>query len=723
MSINIKLQHLNFRSMMCKIIWFAIFLFASLTSYAQTNDSVNVFDLSLEDLLKMEVYSANKKIEPISNIPASIVIISREDIQVNGWQTLEEILQNVPGMYMINDYFWFGTDNFGIRGFFATGSFKTMVVLVNGVNQKEEWYNSSPLTKVNVPVEAIDRIEVIRGPMSVIYGNNALLGAINIITNDSKSGNIVKAGGGNNGNYKAFTRLSGEKEDFSYALNASFYGSNGIDKPYSEMMNNPSIIPTWNLPIDATTAGQLEDHRRYFNLSMKYKDIYVEASQTMTKRGTVDFQPGVEDGHLASIQSSNFVFGADKTFGKNFNVNARIGYYSFRDILNYKTATDSGSYEFNDIYSEAVDAEINCNLKPSKNMELSIGAYYSYVLRDKLLVDQPLYLGYANMDAGLDRDDEKMTWAVYTQLTYHLSPKLSVMVGIRFEQTPQYSINYTYGWQSTQPYVRREGTYEYNNVMTIPRAAVLYHFADEHHLKFMYGMAIKQAALGENMDIVRNPERPQLEPSTMQTFELNYLGLIGDFTSISLSLFRNSADKLISRTNTIANGEIKLYNTNSGELLTNGSELSIHLKPTANLNAIVSVTYQKSKNLQDGYENIDLGYSPELLTYLSVSYKFLKHSTICLSGFYVDKMLTNWAPDITGVENGHRIGDEVPGYFTLNGNIRFNKVFSDKVFLSAYVYNILNQEIRYPTTTVNDGFDKGTFGYSRYFNVSLGVNF
>ncbi len=706
-----------------KILLFIILIFIPLVSVSQTNDSVSVFDLSLEDLLKMEVYSANKKIEPISNIPASIVIISREDIQVNGWQTLEEILQNVPGMYMINDYFWFGTDNFGIRGFFATGSFKTMVVLVNGVNQKEEWYNSSPLTKVNVPVEAIDRIEVIRGPMSVIYGNNALLGAINIITNDANSGNIVKGGGGNNGNYKAFTRLSGEKEDFSYSLNASFYGSNGIDKPYREMMNNPSIISSWNLPLYASTDGQLEDHRRYFNLSMKYKDVYIESSQTMTSRGTVDFQPGVDDGHLAQIQSSNFVFGVDKKLGKNFNLNARIGYYSFRDILNYKTGTDSALYEYNDIYSEAIDAEINCNFKLSPKIEFSVGAYYSIVLRDKLKVDQPLYNGYANMDAGLNRDENKMTWAVYSQITYNISSKLSVMGGLRLEQTPQYHINYTYGWQSTQPYVRRVGTYEYDNVMTIPRGAILYHFSDEHHLKFMYGMAIKQAAIGENMDIVRNPERPQLVPSTMQTFELNYLGIIGDFASISFSLFRNSADKLISRTNSISNGEIKLYNTNSGELITNGSELSIQIKPTSNLNAKFSITYQKSKNLQDGYENIDLGYSPALLTYFSVSYKLLKKSTICLSGYYVDKMLTNWAPDITGVENGHRIGDEVPGYFTLNGNIRFNKIFSDKVFLSAYVYNILNQEIRYPTTTVNDGFDKGTFGYSRYFNVSLGVNF
>jgi outer membrane receptor for ferrienterochelin and colicin len=209
----------------------------------------------------------------------------------------------------------------------------------------------------------------------------------------------------------------------------------------------------------------------------------------------------------------------------------------------------------------------------------------------------------------------------------------------------------------------------------------------------------------------------------MQTFEINYLGVIGDYASISLSVFRNQADKLISRTNAFINGETKLHNTNSGKLRTYGSELSIHFKPTSNWNAKVSATYQHSKNLQAGYENIELGYSPELLAYLSVSYKFLKNATFCISGYYVDNMLTNWTPDITGIEYGHRIGNEIPGYFIINGNLRFNRIFNEKIFLSAYVFNILNQDIRYPATTVNDGFDKGTFGYSRYFNLSLGYNF
>ena len=175
--------------------------------------------------------SATRKVEPISIIPASLVVITRQDIQSQGWGTLEEILSHIPGMYQINDYLWFGTDSYGVRGFFSSGSFSTMTVMVNGVSQKEDWYNSFPLSKINVPVEAIDRVEVIRGPMSVVYGSNAFLGAINIITNQDVKSSQGVAGIGSNGNYKAFGRIAGEREKVRYTFNAGMFGSRGVEQP------------------------------------------------------------------------------------------------------------------------------------------------------------------------------------------------------------------------------------------------------------------------------------------------------------------------------------------------------------------------------------------------------------------------------------------------------------------------------------------------------------
>ena len=133
--------------------------------------------LTLEELLSLEITTAGKKKEKISDIPASVVVVTREDIETYGYQSLEEILRNIPGLYFTDDYF---TQNFGVRGFWTNDPLRNVIILVNDVPQREYVVSSNFLEQINIPPEAIDRIEVIRGPMSVMYGTGAFFGAINI---------------------------------------------------------------------------------------------------------------------------------------------------------------------------------------------------------------------------------------------------------------------------------------------------------------------------------------------------------------------------------------------------------------------------------------------------------------------------------------------------------------------------------------------------------------
>ena len=711
-----------------------VFMMVLPHGYAQKLDSLNLYDLSLDQLMNLQISSATKSVESVTDIPSSIVIISRQTIQEQGWQSLEEILSNVPGMYMINDYLWFGTDNFGVRGFFSTGSFNTMVILVNGVNQKEDWYNSFPLTKINVPVEAIDRIEIIRGPMSVVYGNSAFLGAINIVT-DQNTGGGVKASVGDNGNYRTFARINGGNNSIFYTFNAAIYGSNGINRSYSEMTDN--IDNSWGLPQNITSKGQLTDSRKYFDFSLKTGDFHFNLSQTNTRRGVIDYYPGYDDGHLAEIQSSDALVGYSKVLSNKLIVNLDVGYYSFRNRLGYKHNSDTTAYTFNDIYSDAADAELNINIKPFKRLDLSFGTYYQMVFRDKLVVDAPnLSDNYINLDAGLSRDNRKYTWAAYTQASYFVTPKFTILGGLRIEQTPSYTINYAVRFDplGSYDYLARNGTYKYGKPYLIPRAALLYHITDNQHLKLMYGKAIKQASMGENMDIVRNPDRDQLKPSDMQTIELNYIGRVTEQGIINFSIFYNNVVNLISRTNQLDNGVMKLYNTNSGKLKTQGAEFSTDWKVAQKINASFSFVYQHSKNLQNGYTHIALEYAPKILAYSTLSYKFYKNSTIALSGYYVGSMETYWRPaEITGpgdtrtpiqlIADGGRIGERSPAYILANLNVRVNDLFKKKLYCTFHIHNFLNTAVKFPTTRSNDEFEKGTFGYSRYFIVGVGVNF
>lgn len=711
-----------------KFIFFVFLSILCLSSYAQKDTVTDIFDLSLEELMQLKVYTATKRSEPITNIPSSIVIMTRKQIQENGWQTLEEILTHVPGMYMINDYLWFGTENFGVRGFFSTGSFNTMIVMVNGVSQKEDWYNSFPFSKINVPVEAIDRIEVIRGPMSVIYGNNAFLGAINIITNES-SENIATVNYGTNKQYSGFARISDRTVNLSYTINLGLYGTNGIDVPYANMMSDPTALTSWGLPMNMTSKGQLYDHRKYLGTTLKYKNFYFKSSQTYTNKGVIDYYPGIADGHLAEIQSSNNVLGYCDTVSDKLNLNLKLGYYSFRNRLDYKHNSDTTAYGFNDIYSDATDVEVNINYLPIENLNTFWGAYLRYIHRDKLVVDAPnLSDNYINLDAGLARKDFKMNWAVFMQSTYTIMKKIHIIGGIRLEQTPKYDISYMVRFDPQNHnanFLYRTGTYEFDDVLIIPRAAILYNITPIHHLKLMYGMAVREPSIGENMDVVRYPDRPQLKPAYMNTLELNYIGLISNYTSLNFSVFKNNVNNLISRTNTMQDGVMQLYNTNSGKLQTLGAELSIMIKVKPRFTARISTTYQQSKNLKEGYDNITLEYSPQLLTYLTTSYRFWKDHTISLSGYYVDQMETYWNPSSTSLDpkDGSRIGKKSPAYFVGNVNFRFNNLFKRGIYCFAYAYNIFDTKIKYPTTRSNDKFDLGTFGNSRNILIGTGIKF
>lgn len=726
------MQHTSLR-----ILLFIALLVSYNVGSAQHRDSLMLLDYSLDDLMNLRIESAAKRSETIADVPASIVVITRQEIESYGWQTIEEVLSNVPGMYHINDYLWFGADNFGIRGFFSSGSFSTMVVMVNGVSQREDWYNSFPLSKINVAVEAIDRIEVIRGPMSVVYGSNAFLGAINIITNQTDEESLVAVGAGSNGSYRAFGRVSGGSDKLKFSINLAGYGANGISQPYGNMTEN--IRDEWNLPPNPSSKGQLEYHRIFLDAWFRLDDFYFGFLQSNSKRGVIDYYPGFDDGHVANIQATSSVFGYKRSFSNEIEVKAEMGYYSFRNLLDYKHNSDTTAYGFNDIFSDALDAELNINLNPSSKWNITFGTYYRRVMRDKLVVDAPnLSDDYVNLDAGLARNHRIQTWAAFFQTSYAVTERVSLFAGVRIEQTPGYEISYSVRFDpsGTYDYLSRVGKYRYGDPYFIPRAALLYHINRKHHVKLMYGRAIKQASIGENMDIVRYPDREQLKPANMQTLEVNYYGMLSNKSVLNVSLFQNFANNLISRTNQMENGVMRLYNTNSGRLSTLGLETSVQLKPTQNFSSSLSVILQQSQNRQEGYEDIALEYAPSFLAYGTLSYQLVKRVSVGLSGYYVATMETYWRPDTRDLDNpndnrdplqliadGARIGQQSPGYFMANANIRFNELFNRNVYCSLYLHNVLNTEVRYPTTRSNDIFEKGTLGYSRYLMLNIGLNF
>lgn len=141
---------------------------------------IDLFELSLEELLNVEVITASKKSENQKIVPATIYVVTEKDILENGYTDLTNLLENVPGVVAIRtDHFTFG----GQRGFLS--NFSQTLLLVNG-REMQNLFASETFISTQFATHNIKQVEILQGPASALYGANALVGVINIITkNDS----------------------------------------------------------------------------------------------------------------------------------------------------------------------------------------------------------------------------------------------------------------------------------------------------------------------------------------------------------------------------------------------------------------------------------------------------------------------------------------------------------------------------------------------------------
>ncbi|MCK4305607.1 MAG: TonB-dependent receptor plug domain-containing protein, partial [Candidatus Eisenbacteria sp.] len=152
-------------------------------------------EISLEDLMSIEVTSVSKKVERLSEVAAAIYVLTQRDIRRSGVTTIADALRLVPGLYVgrIDANKWTVTS----RGFSANFANK-LLVLIDGRSVYTPLFSGVFWDVQDVLLEDIERIEVIRGPGASLWGANAVNGVINIITKktEDSQGGLARAGGG-----------------------------------------------------------------------------------------------------------------------------------------------------------------------------------------------------------------------------------------------------------------------------------------------------------------------------------------------------------------------------------------------------------------------------------------------------------------------------------------------------------------------------------------------
>jgi len=206
------------RSASAKRILVAVFATMFLVTSARGDSGQGAPDvtaMSVEDLMNMQVTSVSKRSQKVADAAAAVFVITQEDIKRSGARNIPETLRMVPGIEVarIDENKW-AISSRGFNGRFAD----KLLVLIDGRSVYTPLFSGVYWDVQDVPLEDVDRIEVIRGPGATLWGANAVDGVINIITKPAKAtqSQLVQVEGGNEQMNSDTVRFGGKFQDKGY---------------------------------------------------------------------------------------------------------------------------------------------------------------------------------------------------------------------------------------------------------------------------------------------------------------------------------------------------------------------------------------------------------------------------------------------------------------------------------------------------------------------------
>jgi iron complex outermembrane receptor protein len=218
------------------------FLLAGLAAISPFPDQIlaqeqtlDLTELSLEQLMDIEVTSVSKREEKLSETTAAVFVITAEDISHHGFTTIPDALRTAPGIQVarINANTW-AVSARGFNGEFAN----KLLVLMDGRSIYNPFYSGVYWDAYDIPMEDIERIEIIRGPGATLWGANAVNGVINIITKHSANthGGLVKLASGTEEQAYTTARYGGDlSPDTHYRVSLKYSNrDNSVDPLGSE---------------------------------------------------------------------------------------------------------------------------------------------------------------------------------------------------------------------------------------------------------------------------------------------------------------------------------------------------------------------------------------------------------------------------------------------------------------------------------------------------------
>jgi len=193
-------------------------------------------EMSLEELMDIEVTSASKKAESIYEAPSVMTVVSREESELYGDRNLHQLLQRQPSVYTRDD-FVYSDNGAGFRGDKSTVAEFHTLVLFNGRPIRESAQGHNVNMYKTFPLTTLDSVELIRGPGSVLYGSNAFTGVVNLKTRIPDNNEFkISAMTGSHGYYESDATFGGKSGEFGYISAVRVAGQQGYRYKWTDAL-------------------------------------------------------------------------------------------------------------------------------------------------------------------------------------------------------------------------------------------------------------------------------------------------------------------------------------------------------------------------------------------------------------------------------------------------------------------------------------------------------
>jgi iron complex outermembrane receptor protein len=640
-----------------------------------------IYSMDLEELMNTKISIATKSEQSINETPAIVSVITAEEIKNMGARELEDILQTIPGFELNRGYASYY--NVGIRGVKDSRTASKLLVLIDGVPNNNIFYGNFINWGYDVNIDNIEKIEIIRGPGSALYGRNAFSGVINIINKKAKNGNNVMAkaslGTFNTKSVSAYYGYS--KNKFS-----AFFAAQKIKTDVTDVKfdNGFGQIAPLNIYRDNFMINSKIIYRD-FTLTATYYDLCNGATLTNSKvtNKKANYSLSYSKNINPKLSISAKLYGHNLKYTEDIEeLKDNIEYYIPKELIGidsikYKDIYPLGIYYKPQLTEFLYGIETELKYKISRNNDLLLGLQTDYHGVKDVLIYTNFNFPTKTPIPEIGRNNEILYepgWFKNNKHNYYNIAFLAQDIWY-----PKKNIGITIG-------ARYDIDSEIGSIIN-PRTGIVLTPIKNTTIKILYGRAYRAPSPSEQyVTLGYAIGNGNVKPEIINTFELSVSNRYKTLNQ-SISFFVNKLKDMIYAAQIIKIDSNAYYNI--GKNTSIGIEYENKLVLGNNFYSYLNYSYTYSNNTDFNHDRDTSFLHPDIAPHkinIGANYAFFKHFNINANIYYRSKMEL-----FRIINTNYYVNNNIGNYAIFTTTLQINNYLINGLSFKISVYNIFNK--------------------------------